>query len=1329
MVCVQEEGKISFTVQNASTDLQNAARAVKVDVAPGMTVQEVMRDVGRKFHYEPDSFEIVLQNHEHPEVSGINLSEHLDETVEAVEFDLQHPERSKLVLTNLGVKQGSVEKPPRKVTGTSEGSEDDMHLGASASPDYMSTSTHPPAAITSGSGGIGFSSCSNSFMRHDTGFVGLVNQAMTCYLNSLLQALYMTPEFRNALYKWEFDGSEQEESKSIPYQLQKLFLNLQTSTKSAVETTELTRSFGWDSSEAWQQHDIQELCRVMFDALEHKFKNTKQSDLILRLYEGKMTDYVKCLLCGTEKTREDTFLDIPLPVRPFGSSVAYGSVEEALRAFVQPETLDGNNQYFCEKCNKKCDAHKGLKFSKFPYLLTLHLKRFDFDYATLHRIKLNDKVVFPDILDLNSFVAVPDSAREENDAMLDDSIVKNDDSSTTDSGSALDDESCQGTEMTTSTQETDYQDDDEGIDMTNGRNLHENEKNRRHTLERGPYLYELFSIMIHSGSATGGHYYAYIKDFSSREWFCFNDQSVTRITYDDIKKTYGGGPMRGYYSGAYSSSTNAYMLMYRQIDKERNCEAMTVEEFPPHIKVLLEKIQEREEMDKKIREKEMDMCRLRVYVHHPVHKLQDTKLYCPNNMTLTDATRSAWEAFALENVVPLERCRLVNYDHLQDAIECSFEGRGNEPINDVVTSMRSNYMLLEIRAEDKEFEVYQPGGVVAKVFVVDIETEEVDGPFSVRGNLSQTVGEFKQTLLKSLSLNWDAMNIVLEKHSGARLLQKDHKTLKFEGFYGKSNKIFISSRIDEDSEKSFYVSKLHSLIDRFEHIITLHLVLPDIDKDTLEKLSIPLLSLDVNHNSSGDAPLRACDACEGEEAMIVDSSQSPCHPARDSSPQLPGDVDDEGIGATGHSDQSASEDSSLTDSDRTLVGDAPDECLAQLSSPSNSPPTSDQHVSSPEDGNTNSYHSFAKNEVPLPEPTENWDNDAANPVATTTKSPCSYYFRAHQYCDNDSRRMLKVLVDKRSWMGLLKKNVERHVGVPQEYFKVFRVYTSQQEFECSRLNEQLSSFHDDEQLLVRLGRALRKGEHRGKVYQLLPNEQEPIKFLCDWVLGKGMTVADVKRELLEELQKYSIDIPFERCRLRKKSWKNPAKVYLDDQRFDDDITLFPNWELFLQELPGPEPVTSSTQLVLFVRRWSPAAFRLEPFQEVLLDSSLVEEFKAKLSELSGIPADNIEITKPQGSFPCEMSLLGIPQLEWNNQTTMLDSWPYNIYEDGNVFFYRDNREKPKQLSNDERKEIANKEGLRSKFNTKTSTYSPRKERALKIYVDSSPKKVEDFDLD
>ena len=46
---------------------------------------------------------------------------------------------------------------------------------------------------------------------------------------------------------------------------------------------------------AWQQHDVQELCRVMFDALELSWKHTDQANLINQLYQGRMKDYVKCL--------------------------------------------------------------------------------------------------------------------------------------------------------------------------------------------------------------------------------------------------------------------------------------------------------------------------------------------------------------------------------------------------------------------------------------------------------------------------------------------------------------------------------------------------------------------------------------------------------------------------------------------------------------------------------------------------------------------------------------------------------------------------------------------------------------------------------------------------------------------------------------------------------------------------------------------------------------------------------------------------------------------------------------------------------------------------
>lgn len=54
-------------------------------------------------------------------------------------------------------------------------------------------------------------------------------------------------------------------------------------------------------------------------------------------------------------------------------------IYESLRKYTGKEMLDGDNQYDAGPELGKQDAEKGVIFTKFPPVLTVHLKRFDFD--------------------------------------------------------------------------------------------------------------------------------------------------------------------------------------------------------------------------------------------------------------------------------------------------------------------------------------------------------------------------------------------------------------------------------------------------------------------------------------------------------------------------------------------------------------------------------------------------------------------------------------------------------------------------------------------------------------------------------------------------------------------------------------------------------------------------------------------------------------------------------------------------------------------------------------------------------------------------------------
>ena len=444
---------------------------------------------------------------------------------------------------------------------------------------------------------------------------GLLNQGATCYLNSLTQTLFMTPEFRRLVYLWQYaadkDGVEDE---CVPLQLQVLFGQLQLASARAVSTRALTASFGWSGSDAFQQHDVQELARVLFDALEKALAGTRNSALINNLFRGVLRDYLQCNECRTERARDDAILDLSLTLKPFGSDASVGSIEEALDDFVKPEVLDGSNCVSCDACGRKTPHTKGLKLQEPPYLLQLQLKRFVFDFETMNRCKLNDRVTFPLLLDLNRFVSAPGAAPAtpaEAAAVGSDSgaggKVAGAAAAADESGGSDDCTAAPppllaaaggGDDASTPSTHTDVEacsvvtaasppdpsssppNDDAAAAAAAAAARPLMEQARELLAARGPHIYELYAVLVHSGSAMGGHYYAYIRDLDDADgdaaarpgdgWCCYNDGSVEVATLSEVLATAGGGGGGGGSGGSVSSrwaasSANAYMLMYRRV--------------------------------------------------------------------------------------------------------------------------------------------------------------------------------------------------------------------------------------------------------------------------------------------------------------------------------------------------------------------------------------------------------------------------------------------------------------------------------------------------------------------------------------------------------------------------------------------------------------------------------------------------------------------------------------------------------------------------------------------------------------------------------------------
>ncbi|XP_026420587.1 ubiquitin carboxyl-terminal hydrolase 12-like [Papaver somniferum] len=230
--------------------------------------------------------------------------------------------------------------------------------------------------------------------RKETGYVGLKNQGATCYMNSLLQTLYHIPYFRKAVYHMPTTENDLASGSSIPLALQTLFYKLQYK-KDSVGTKELTKSFGWNTNQAFMQHDVQELNRVLCEKLENKMKGTAAEGTIQHLFEGHHMNYIECINVDYKSTRKESFYDIQLDVK--GCQDVYASFDK----YVEVERLEGDNKYQAGQEHGLQDAKKGVLFIDFPPVLQLQLKRYEYDVMRDTMVKINDRYEFPLQLDLD----------------------------------------------------------------------------------------------------------------------------------------------------------------------------------------------------------------------------------------------------------------------------------------------------------------------------------------------------------------------------------------------------------------------------------------------------------------------------------------------------------------------------------------------------------------------------------------------------------------------------------------------------------------------------------------------------------------------------------------------------------------------------------------------------------------------------------------------------------------------------------------------------------------------------------------------------------------
>jgi hypothetical protein len=433
------------------------------------------------------------------------------------------------------------------------------------------------------------------------------------------------------------------------------------------------------------------------EALGAIFESLSEQSLggyISESHSGQFFNYLRCSNCGNQRGQREPFRDLHLEVR------SMRSVEDALRTFIAGEDLDGVD---CENCAGRHPHRKvvllcsfcsnfdpncyftlclqGLEIESLPSVLFLQLKRFDISYETFQRIKLNDAVVIPTILDATEFVK-PATAGEK----------------------------CE-------------------------------------------LVYELVSVLMHIGSATAGHYFAYVRDLASDRWFKFNDSVVDEVDMVQLEIILGSTNVKtsGSAEAPKAATSNAYMLVYR-LKSPGNQSSVDPALVPGDLQYLIRTENAELEVLRAEWEKERKFHNLTVYPLEGPAKV----VRIHEDRSVLELTQACCDTFGGEFPDLLKRglLRLRVYDTLRNVCLAPLGDDPKAALSGLPEGWNKKPLKFDIRSEDGSFEVYHKDGIQLKILKLlegssDIEFSD---PLSVSVSASANVGQLRESISQVLKL-------------------------------------------------------------------------------------------------------------------------------------------------------------------------------------------------------------------------------------------------------------------------------------------------------------------------------------------------------------------------------------------------------------------------------------------------------------------------------------------------------------------------------------------------------------------------------------------------